>query len=175
MEWAPGHYGINIGGVVSVVQFVYNALPDVIVLHLSAMPNPKRYIDEILIPIFGRDDVLFVGHCINKDWTKMKKDYANCKIQVRNVMDLGEMAVNRGVAEYKRGETTLNSLYHKATGKHLPKPQNVRRGHLFDSISALSDEVKLYCARDAEPGLQIHNTFHSLWDLLIRMKRLKMV
>jgi hypothetical protein len=71
MEWAPGHYGINTGGVLFVVQFVCNSLPYVIVLHLSAMRNPKRVIDEILIPIFGRDDVLFVGRCINKDWTKM--------------------------------------------------------------------------------------------------------
>jgi hypothetical protein len=41
MEWAPGHYRINTGGVVSVVQFVYNALLDVSVLHLSAICNPK--------------------------------------------------------------------------------------------------------------------------------------
>jgi hypothetical protein len=106
---------------------------------------------------------------------KDDKYYANCKIQVINVMDLGKIAVNRGFAEYKMGETMLNSLYHKAIGKHLPKPQNVRLGHLFDSISALSDEAKLYCARDAEAGLQIHNTFHSLRDLSIRLKKLKMV
>jgi hypothetical protein len=70
--------------------------------------------------------MLFAGRCINKDWTNMKKDYTNCKIQVRNAMDLGKMAVNRGVAEYKRGEITLNSMFHKVVGKHLPKPQNVR-------------------------------------------------
>jgi uncharacterized protein YwbE len=47
----------------------------------------------------------------------------------------------------------------------------MRRGHLFYLISALSDEAKLYCARDAEAGLQIHNTFHLLRDLSIRLKR----
>jgi hypothetical protein len=47
----------------------------------------------------------------------------------------------------------------------------MRRGHLFYLISALSDEAKLYCARDAEAGLQIHNTFHSLRDLSIRLKK----
>jgi hypothetical protein len=126
MEWAPGQYGINTGGDVSVVQFVCNALVYFIVIHLSTIRNPKRVIDEILIPIFGRDDALFVGCCINKDWTKMKKDYSNCQIQVLNVMDLGAITVNRGVNEYKRGETTLNFMYHKSTGKHLHKPQNVR-------------------------------------------------
>jgi hypothetical protein len=40
-EWAPGHCGSNTGGVVSVVQFVCNDLTNVIVLHLSAMRNPK--------------------------------------------------------------------------------------------------------------------------------------
>jgi uncharacterized protein YwbE len=150
---------------------LYAMLFPKLLFYTSAIHNPKRVIDEILIPIFGRDNVSFVGRFINKDWTKMKKDYANCKIQVRNVMDLGKMVVNRGVAEYKRGDTTLKSLYHKATGKHLPKPQNVRRGHLFHSISALSDEAKLYCAQDAEAGLQIHNTFYSLWDLSIRLKK----
>ncbi len=54
--------------------------------------------------------------------------------------------------------------------KFLPKPQHIRVGEVFDSPNAFSNEVQMYCTRDAEAGMLLYQQYIKLPDLTARCK-----
>ena len=124
----------------------------------------KRIFLTRLDRFFSRNDVVFVGRMIANDMSKLRKDYPGYKFAPGNLVDVGRMAIHRGVAQLKRGESTLQALVKKA-GYHLPKPASIRCGDVFDLGSALSKEAISYCVLDVEAPLFLYERYAPMQNL----------
>ena len=129
----------------------------------------KRMFLTRLDRFFSRKDVVFIGRMIKNDVSKLKRDYPGYDFAASNLIDVGRMAIHRGVAELKRGQTTLQALVKKA-GYYLPKPDAIRCGDVFDLGATLSQEAVTYCVRDVEAPLFLYERYASLPNLALRMK-----
>jgi hypothetical protein len=162
-EW-PVFDGGHRRGAISVISLASPVSDDVVVIHLARIMSNATLLGQ-LKSFFSRNDLVFVGRMIKNDFAKYNKDFPVHAVTVSNVIDVGTMAVHRGVTTRKIGLTGLQALSKMTLNKFLPKPQHIRVGEVFDSPNAFSNEVQMYCARDAEAGMLLYQQYIKLPDL----------
>jgi hypothetical protein len=167
-EW-PVFYGGKCKGAISVISLASPVTDDVTLIHIARISSSNTLLHQ-LKSLFSRSDVVFVGRMIKNDFAKFNKDFPNHAVAKPNVIDVGTMAVHRGVTKWKLGATTLQALVKKSLKKFLPKPEEIRVGDVFDDSSKMRDIVQLYCARDTEAGLCLYQEYINLPDLSARCR-----
>jgi hypothetical protein len=146
-EW-PVFDGGKRKGAISVISLASPVTDDVILIHIAWISSSNTLLHQ-LKSLFSHSDVVFVGRMIKNDFAKFNKDFPNHAVAKPNVIDIGTMAVHRGVTKWKLGATTLQALVKKSLKKFLPKPAEIRVGDVFDDSSKMRDIIQLHCARDA--------------------------
>ena len=118
----------------------------------------------------ARSDVVFIGRMIANDIVNIKKYYQSVYFYVSNVVDIGKMAIHRGLATKKRGTTTLQALVAKV-GYHLPMTDEIRRSSVFDiETPYLSKDTQVYCEKDVEEWLLAYADDQKRTNLALRIK-----
>lgn len=169
MEW-PLFDGGRRRGKVSVIQIASDVIPDVIVIHLGRIGSPRLVLGSYLKVLLERQDTAVTGRMIKNDLAKLRKDFPDLPITPVNVVDCGVMALQRGLVKRGLGRTTLAALTKLSLGRYLPKPPDIRIGDVFDQQTTMSEDVKMYCARDAEAGLRLYHTYRHFPNLTVRCK-----
>jgi hypothetical protein len=105
----------------SVLTFATINYKKVLAIHIGRMGAQKGQVLQSVKALLGRSDFLFVGSRIASDVTKLKKNFPQVAFKVPNVMDLGFMAVYRGVVPYKKGHTGLGPLVRELLSCRLEK------------------------------------------------------
>ena len=107
---------------------------------------------------------------IANDIVNIKKYYQSVYFYVSNVVDIGKMAIHRGLATKKRGTTTLQALVAKV-GYHLPMTDEIRRSSVFDiETPYLSKDTQVYCEKDVEEWLLAYADDQKRTNLALRIK-----
>ena len=57
---------------------------------------------------------------------------------IANVIDVGTMAIHRGVVKRLKGQSCLDSLCETTLKKRLPKPNNIRFSDVWDDRGELN-------------------------------------
>ena len=123
----------------------------------------KRFLAQV--------DVVFIGRTTENDIAKLKKYYRSVYFSVSNVVDIGTMAIHRGLATKKRGTTTLQALVENLGNHFFPKPDEIKHVNVFDiETPELSKDAQVYCAKDVEAPLLAYAEYRKLLNLALRMK-----
>jgi hypothetical protein len=111
-EW-PLYDGGRVKGRMSVVQFAANLKGGkyCLVLPFGAHRINQSFLKS-LQQFLSQTDYLFVGRMIKNDITKLKQDFPALGFTVDNVLDVGIMALHRGVLKNKRGTTYYSTSSH---------------------------------------------------------------
>jgi ribosomal protein S27AE len=186
-EW-PVFDGGNRKGRISTVQIVSELHVNGFLIHLNALEPRGAYTEqaksewravkevlEALARLFNREDVAFAGRHIQNDFTKLNSDYAGIlgkSFDPKNVIDVGLMAINRGLVQRKRGQTGLGNLSEILLKKRLPNKSShgIRVSDVWDERSRLCVEAQEYAMRDAAAGLLLYHFVKDLPDLTKRIK-----
>lgn len=157
----------NAKGKISVIQLASPVIDDVLVIHIGRIDSPRQVLVDIKA-ILGRTDLAVVGRMVKNDIKKFNNDYQNEAVTVAHAIDVGVMAINRGVVKSGLGTTTLAALCSTALGYSLPKPVDIRVGRRLGR-EKLDAAAILYCARDAEAGLLLYLHLIDMPDLTTRL------
>ena len=101
-------------------------------IHIGRMGAQKGQVLHSVKVLLGRSDFLFVGSRITSDVTKLKRSFPHIPFKVPNVMDLGFMAVYRGVVPFKKGHTGFGPLVCELLSFRLEKDNENRVSSVWD-------------------------------------------
>ena len=83
------------------------------------------------------------------------------------MVDIGTMAIHRGLATKKGVKTTLQALVAKL-GYHFPNPYEIRRSDiLYLATPELSKDAQVYCAKYVEAPLLAYAEYHKLPNIVL--------
>ena len=86
------------------------------------------------------------------------------------MVDISKIPIHRGLATKNWGTTTLQALVEKL-GYILPKPDEIRRGDVFNlEAPELSKYAQVYFAKDVEAPLLSYVEYRKLPNLSLQMK-----
>ena len=86
------------------------------------------------------------------------------------MVDISTISIHRGLATKKWGTTTLQALVEKL-GYTLPKPDEIRRGDVFNlETPELSKYAQVYFAKDVEAPLLSYVEYWKLPNIALQMK-----
>ena len=128
---------------------------------------------ERLSAFFVRDDVMvFVGGSIRNVISKFNSDFSfmlGKTTVIKNAIDIGTMAIHRGVVKRAKGESGLDSLCERTLKKRLPKPSHIGFSDAWDNRGELHSEAQNYAIRDAWVLIHLYKAYKDLPDLTVRM------
>ena len=116
-EWAV-HPDNTTSGKMGTFQFASHDQLEDLLLQPSIMTNPSTLLRTIKT-FLVREDLVFIGNCVANDITKLKQFHPEFNFRVPNVIDVGAMAVRRGVVKRGPNQTTLDNLVEVVTGYSL--------------------------------------------------------
>ena len=104
---------------------------------------------------------------IANDIVNIKKYYQSVYFYVSNVVDIGKMAIHRGLATKNRVTTKTQALVSKL-GYNLTNTDKIRRVGVFDlETLELSKYAQLYCAKYVEAPLLAYAEYRKLTNLAL--------
>ena len=134
------------------IQLATPVLDDVLVIHIGRIDSPRLVLVDIKA-ILGRNDLAIVGRMVKQDIKKFNSDFPNEAVTVAHAIDVGVMAINRGVVKLGLG-TTKHWQLCAVLPLGIPCQNQWTYGRL--GTEKLDQAAILYCARDAKVGLLLY-------------------
>jgi hypothetical protein len=164
-EWLQGQKGSNIDLIQLCVGF--QGSEDIVLIRTNARGQKKC--PPGLVPLLAMEGVRIGGNKVQGDLTRMAKYYGESSLARSNtICDLSNLAMERGVTVYGKGENTLANLCRRVLGVHLLKPTAARDSDW--RCSSLSKEQIEYAALDALASLRILKGLLLMRDLTVPLQ-----
>ena len=164
-EWLQGQKGSHI----DLIQLCVGSQGNEDIVLIRTNGRGQKKCPTGLLQLLAIKNLKIGGNRVQGDLTRMAKYYGESSMaRSDNICDLSNLAMERGVTVYGKGENTLTNLCRRVLGVHLHKSVTARDSDWRKS--SLTKEQIEYAALDALASLRVLKGLLLMRDLTVPLQ-----